>query len=86
MTKASENSGLKSGSIIENLRIPLFIMLLALVVLMLAIFLMVTIKPLKETISIILFNKKQAFMWNNTIFSLTVAYMSLVLTMYAKFI
>jgi hypothetical protein len=25
-------------------------------------------------------------MWNNTILSLTVAYMSLVLTMYAKFI
>lgn len=86
MTKASEISGLKTGSILENLRIPIFIACFALMVLLLAVLAMVTIRPLRLKIKTILIEKKQEFMWNNTILSLTVAYMSLVLTMYAKFI
>ena len=86
MTKASEMSGLKTGSILENLRIPIFIACFALMVLLLAVLAMVTIRPLRLKIKTILIEKKQEFMWNNTILSLTVAYMSLVLTMYAKFI
>ena len=86
MTKASEISGLKTGSILENLRIPIFIACFALMVLLLAVLAMVTIRPLRLKIKTILIEKKQEFMWNNTILSLNVAYMSLVLTMYAKFI
>ena len=86
MTKASEMSGLKTGSILENLRIPIFIACFALMVLLLAVLAMVTIRPLRLKIKTILIEKKQEFMWNNTILSLNVAYMSLVLTMYAKFI
>ena len=47
MTKASEMSGLKTGSILENLRIPIFIVCFALMVLLLAVLAMVTIRPLR---------------------------------------
>lgn len=60
MTKASETSGFKSGSILENLRIPIFILLIALVVLLLAIILMVLVRSpkIKSKIKKILNEKK----------------------------
>ena len=59
MTKASEMSGLKTGSILENLRIPIFIACVALMVLLLAVLAMVTIPPLRKKIQTILIDKKQ---------------------------
>lgn len=88
LTKASETTGLSSGSFIQNMRIPIFAMLMALMVLLLAVLAMVVVRnqKWKDKIKKILMEKKKAFMWNNTINSLTIAFMSLVLTMYAKFI
>lgn len=70
------SSGMKSGDLLDNLRVPIFIGLLGLSVLVVALMLVVFLPCLKQKIMAAILKQRDAWMFNNLIGAITLTYLT----------
>lgn len=77
ISKNLENSGLKTGSILNNLAVFILVIILAIVAIMMIVIARLILKneSHKKKIRKLIKKQKEAFMWNNSIGAVSVSYL-----------